>query len=88
MVGLDYFPQLKKVLMQASFKVIDEIAARIPVVLSSVEDFKLNKCSLTCLDCSVIFVFRGILLLWTVLHRSEGFDWVLLFSEERREPTS
>lgn len=55
--------------MQASFKVIYEVAARIPVVLSSVEDFELDKCSLTCLNGSVVFIFRGILLFWTVLYR-------------------
>ena len=69
--------------MQASFKVIYEVAARIPVVLSSVEDFELDKCSLTCLNGSVVFIFRGILLFWTVLYRCQGFDWVLFFGKER-----
>ena len=85
---LDDLSELEEVFMQAILKVVYEVAPAVPVVGRLVEYFELNECRLTSLYGGVVLIFRVSLLLWTVLHRCEGFYRVLLCLEERGDPAA
>ena len=81
-VGLDDFPQLEEVLVEATFEVIDQVAARVPVVCCSIEYFELDECCLTSLHCGVIFVSGIVLLLGNMLNLGKSLHRVLFLGEE------
>ena len=58
---------LEKVFLTPTIKIIDEEATRIPVVLSSVEDFELDEGGLASLHRRVVLTFRTVLLFWHML---------------------
>ena len=88
MLLLDHFPELKEVFMQATLKIVNEIASRVPIVRCLVEDFELNECSLACLDRGVVLISWVAFLLWTVFYCCKCFNWVLLCLEERAYPAA
>ena len=62
------FADLEEVFLPATFKVINQEAARVPIVLRPVEDFELDVGVLACLDRRGILLPRAVLLLWHMLH--------------------
>ena len=58
----------KKVLLAPSVVIVDQEAARIPVVFCVIEDFELNEGSLAGLNCCVILILWDSILLWYMFH--------------------
>ena len=86
MVRLYDFPYLEKGLVEASLKVVYQVAALVPVVLSPVEHFELDVGSLASLHCNLELILGHSFLLWHVLYCSERSHRIILFGEKGTDP--
>ena len=83
------FTDLEEILLAATIVIVDEEAARIPVILRTIEHFELDKGCLAGLHCGVILILRTVLLLGDVLDDSQILDrGSTLASKEAREPAT
>lgn len=89
MIRSDTLGDLKKVFLSATVKIIDKEAARVPVILCTIEHFELNESCLTSLHSGVVLIFGAVRLLWNMLNVCQVLDIdSFLGSKNIREPVA